>query len=90
MLEAKNFIAQCRGAIIGTMVADEMNDWPSSLCCVRQLGLPRRRPHNEDGSSNGGDFATFGTDEIAKLPETHTLVDGIKMESTTASRTGSR
>ena len=62
------------------MVADEMNVWPSSSCCVRQLGLPRRRQHNEDGSSNGRDFATFGTDEPTMLPinmtrerwETHT------------------
>ena len=37
-----------------------------------QLGLPRGRLHNEDGSSNGSDCATFGVDETAKLPETHT------------------
>ena len=84
MLEAKDFIAQCRGSIIGTMVADEMNDWPSSSCCVRLLGLPREELHNEDGSSNGSDFATFGTDETAKLPET------LGMESTIASRTSTR
>ena len=34
MLGTKDFIAQCRGSIIGTMVADEVNDWPSSSCCV--------------------------------------------------------
>ena len=75
------------GSIIGTMVADEMNDWPSSSCCVRRLVSPSGRRHNEDGLSNGSDFATFGTDETAELPdnivrerwETHTcgwLQDG--------------
>ena len=61
-LEAKDFTAQC--SLIGTMVADGMNDWLSSSCWGRLL--------NEDGSGNGSDFATFGTDETAKLPETHT------------------
>ena len=39
MLEDFGFIAQCMGSIIGTMVVVEMNDWPSSSCCVRQWGL---------------------------------------------------
>ena len=53
------------------MVADEMDDWPSSSCCVRQLG---------DGLSNGSDSDTFAADETTMLPnnttkehlETHT------------------
>ena len=44
--------------------------------------------------SNGSDFSTFGKDQTAKLPknktrehwDTHTLMDGIRMESATASR----
>ena len=60
MLGDFGFIAQCRGSIIGTMVADEMNDWPSSSCCVRQLGSPRGRLHNEDGSSKRLCYVWYG------------------------------
>ena len=34
MLEAKDFIVLSMGSIIGMMVADEMNDWPSSSFSV--------------------------------------------------------
>ena len=59
MLEDFGFIAQYMGSIVGTMVAEEMNDWQLSLCCVRPLGSPRGRLRNKDGC----DFATMGTDE---------------------------
>ena len=65
MFEGHSLIAQCTGSIIGTMAAGEMNDWQPCSCCVRQLVSPRGRLHNEDGSSIGSDFATFGTDETA-------------------------
>ena len=72
MLQDFGFIAQCMGSIIGTMAADGKNDWPLSPCYACRLVSPSGRLHNDDGSSNGSDFATFGTDETAKLPETHT------------------
>ena len=69
MLEDFGFIAQCMGSIIGTMAADEKNDWPLAPCYVCRLFLPSGRLHNEDGLSNGSDSATFGTDETTKLPD---------------------
>ena len=93
MFEDLGFIAQCMGSIIGTMAGDEKNDWPLSQCYVCRLVPPSGRLHNEDGLSNGSDFATFGTDETTKLPDNITrerLVDGIRMESATASRTSFR
>ena len=68
-LEAKDFIAQCMGCIIGMMAADDKNDWSPSPCNVRRLVSPSGRLHNEDGLSNGSDFSTFGKDETTKLPE---------------------
>ena len=54
--ESFGFDAQCMSSIIGTMVADEKNDWPPSPCCVRRSGSPSGRLYNEDGSSNGREY----------------------------------
>ena len=89
------FHAQCMGAIIGMMVVYEKIDWPSIRYHICRLILPSGRlQNNEARSSNGSDNFIFGADET--LPEakrwsagTPSLVDGIRMETATASRANS-
>ena len=59
MLEDFGFIAQCMGFIIGTMAADEKNDWPLAPCFVCRLVSPCGRLHNKDGLSNGSDIVVY-------------------------------
>ena len=60
-----------------TLVSAMLNAWaPSSERWQQMKRTISRFPrvtfaglHNEDGSSNGSDFATFGTDETTELPD---------------------
>ena len=96
MSEGYSFDAQRMGSIIGMMIADEKNDWSLSPCYVCRLVSPSGRLHNEDALSDGSYFSTFGKDETVKLPDNtkrehwDTHMDGIRMESATASRASSR
>ena len=88
MLQYLGFIAQCMGYIVGTIAADETNDWPFSSCCVRQLGLPRGDYSTKMDRVTEATLPRLVRIRLRSFPK-HTHVDG-RMDSATASRTSSR